>query len=70
MLEALFRLTAELGPMAMVFGFITAAVVVVFVVYVGIALHAVLHAPDQEQREVRYQVFRDLVDLFRRGSRQ
>jgi hypothetical protein len=42
----------------------------VFVVYVGVALHAELHAPDQEQRQVRYQVFRDLLDLFRRGGRQ
>ena len=69
MLEALLRLTAELGPLAIWIAFIIAAFVAVFVVYIGIALHAVLHA-DREQQQIRYQVFRDLIGLFRRGGRQ
>ena len=68
MFDVLLRLTAGLGPMTIWVVFIVAAIVAVFVIYVGIALHAVLHAADQEQRQVRYQVFRDLLDLFRRGG--
>ena len=45
------------------------AFVAVFVLYVGIALRAVLRAPNDEQRQVRYQMFRDLLDLFHYGKR-
>lgn len=70
MLTELFRLMAALGPQFIwVFIFI-AAIVVVFVLYVGVALWATLRAKDAEQRKVRYQIFRDLLDLFRRGSRK
>lgn len=67
MLILLFRLMERLGPTAFWAGVFFAAVVAVFVVYVGIALWAVLHA-HTEQQQVRYQVFRDLLDLFRRGG--
>lgn len=70
MLEALLRQAVELGPMAIWFTVIAATVVVTFMGYVGIALYAVLHAPDSDEREVRYRIFRDLLDLFRRGGRQ
>jgi hypothetical protein len=69
-LAELLRLLAEISPQIIwVFIFI-AAVVAVFVVYVGIALWAALRAIDPEQRKVRYQIFRDLLDLFRRGRRK
>ena len=38
--------------------------------YLGIALRAVLLAPDREQQQIRYQGFRDLLDLLRRGKHQ
>jgi hypothetical protein len=68
MLDALLRIGAELGPMATWFAMFLAAIVAVFVLYVGIALRAVLCARDEAQRQVRYQVFRDLLDLFNRGN--
>lgn len=66
MLVLLLRLMAGLGPTAFWTVVFFAAVVAVFVGYVGIALWAVIHTPP-EQQQVRYQVFRDLLDLFRRG---
>ena len=70
MLDALFRLSAEFGPVASWFLIFIAAVVAVFVAYVGIALLAVLRATDQEQQQVRYRVFSDLLGLFRRGRQR
>lgn len=70
MLDALLRMLTELGPLATWFAIFLAAVIAVFVLYVGIALRAVLRAPDEAQRQVRYQVFRDLLDLFRRRRKQ
>ena len=70
MLDALLRLAAEIGPMATWFLIFIAAVVAVFVVYVGIALCAVLRAQDHDQRQVRYKVFRDLLGLFRPRRRR
>ena len=57
MLDMLFRLLAEVGPQATWIVFFLAAMVAVFVLYVGIALRATLRAPDAEQREIRYQIF-------------
>lgn len=42
-----------------------AVVVTAFVAFVGIALRAVFRAANDEERKIRYQVFRDLLDLFR-----
>jgi len=64
MLEVLLRTSAELGPVATWLAIFVAAIIAVFVFYVGVALWAVLRASEQ-QRDVRYQVFRDLLDLFR-----
>jgi hypothetical protein len=66
----LLRMATELGPAVTLFAIFFAAVITVFVVYVGIALRAVLRATDQEQRQVLYEVFRDLLDLFRPKRRQ
>jgi hypothetical protein len=46
-----------------------AAVVAVFVLYLGIAIWATLRAPDPGQQEIRYRVFRDLLELFLRRRR-
>ena len=68
MLDVLLRAQAELGPTARWLAIFFAAVVAAFVLYVGIALYAVLSADDAEQRKVRYEVFRDLLSLFKRGK--
>jgi hypothetical protein len=70
MLNTLLRVTAAVGPGAIWIVLFCAAIVAVFVVYIGIALQATLHAADPEQQKIRYQVFRDLLDLFRRGKGQ
>ena len=70
MLAELLRLLAEIGPgVIWVFIFI-AAIVAVFVIYIGIALWATLRAKDTKQQKVRYQVFHDLLDLFGRRGRK
>jgi hypothetical protein len=68
MLDALFRLRADLGPTAAWFAMFIAAVIIILAVYLGIALSATLRATDKERREVCYKVFRDLLDLFRTGK--
>jgi hypothetical protein len=62
MLDVLLRMLTEFGPMASWFAMFFAAVIAVFVLYIGIALRAVLRAPDPE---IHYQAFRDLLELFR-----
>lgn len=69
-LEPLLRMLAEVGPSAIWVAKFYAAVVAVFVLYVGIALHATLRARGPEQQQVRYQAFRDLLELFRRRRRR
>jgi hypothetical protein len=68
MLDTLLRALAELGPTTKWFVVFFAAIVALFALYVGVALWAVLKAPDKEQRTVRYEVFRDLLGLFKRGK--
>jgi predicted small integral membrane protein len=70
MLDVLLRLSATVGPMAVWIMIFLAAIVAVFVLYIGIAMWAALRARDPEQRQVSYQVFRDLRDLFLRGKHQ
>lgn len=67
MLTILFRVAAATGLSANWVAKFCAAIVAVFVLYIGIAIWATLHADDDEQRNVRYQIFRDLLDLFRHG---
>jgi len=69
MLGSVLRLLAEVAPETLWIPVFFAAVIAVFVLYIGIALWAVLRAKDPGQRKVRYRVFRDLLDLFRRGRR-
>jgi len=66
----MLRLMAEIGPQIIwVFIFIV-AMMAVFMLYIGIAMHATLHAQDPRQQEIRYQVFRDLLELFLRWWRR
>jgi len=61
----LLRLVDASSPAADWILIFLAAIVAIFVLYVGIAMRAVLRAPDQDQRQVRYEVFRDLLDFLR-----
>ncbi len=70
MLAELLRLLAEIGPGAIWVLFFIAAVIAVFVLYVGIALVAALLAKDPEQQKVRCKILRDLLWLFRRRRRK
>ncbi len=69
MLE-LLRLLAAVGTAANWIAIFFAAIIAVFVLYLGIALYAVLRASDKEQWERRYKVFRDLLHWFDRGRRR
>jgi hypothetical protein len=69
-LYLLFRMAVELGSEAVWMVFFFAAVVAVFVVYLGIAMRETLRERNPEQQQVRYQIFRDLLELFRRGERR
>jgi hypothetical protein len=69
MFNTLLRIPAVLGAATWILMF-CAAIVAVFVLYIGIAIWATLRATDPEQRNVRYQIFRDLLDLFRRRRNQ
>lgn len=67
MFTSLLRASAAVGPSAIWLTKFCAAVVAAFVLYVGVAILATLSAPNPDQRQVCYQIFRDLIDLFRRG---
>lgn len=69
LLETLFRLLAGLGPRAFWIVVIFGGLAAVFVLYIGIAMRATLRARDPQQQQLRYQIFRDLLDLFLRGKR-
>ena len=68
MLIELLRLLADVGPGVAWVLFFIAAVVAVFVVYVGIALVAALFAREPEPRKTRHEILRDLLKLFLRGG--
>ena len=70
MLAELLRLLAEISPQIIWFLIFIAAVVAIFVLYIGIALWVTLISNDPLQQRVSYQVFRDLLDLFLRGKRR
>jgi hypothetical protein len=63
-MEDLLSAIAELGPAAVWVGGFVAAVVAVIIIYLGLALVAVLRARPANV-ECRYVVFRDLLDLLR-----
>jgi hypothetical protein len=64
-LAELLRLLAEIGPGIIWVLIFIAAVIAVFVLYVGIALVAALFAKDPGQQKVRRKILRDLLRLFR-----
>lgn len=67
---SMLRLAAEISPQAAWILIFFATVIGTFVLYVGIALVATLLARDEQQGQLRYRLFRDLIDLFRPGSRK
>ena len=69
-MEMMSRLLAECGPKAFWIVILFGGLAAVRVLYLGIAMWATLHARDPEQRQVSYQIFRDLRDLFLRGKHQ
>jgi hypothetical protein len=58
----ILRLLVAIGATASWIGIFVAAIIAVFVAYIGIAMWATFHASDPEQQKVRYTVFRDLVE--------
>ena len=69
MVVELLRLLAAIGPQVIWVCIFIAAMVAVFILYVGIALWVTLCAKDPRRQKISYQVFRDLLDLFHRGRR-
>lgn len=65
MQSILSDLPALLGSGATWMAMIAALVVVVLLLYLGIALRATLRAEDPQKAKLCYQLFRDLIDLFR-----
>jgi len=65
-MEVVLRQLVEMGPVAGWVLVFAAAVVAVFVLYVGVAMVATLATRTPRKTKVRYQVFTDLLDLFRR----
>ncbi|GAA1892133.1 hypothetical protein [Actinomadura bangladeshensis] len=69
MLNILFRLVAEMGPMAAWAALCVMAIAVMFVIYVGAAMTVTLFTTDPARAKIRYQVFKDLLRLFYRRHR-
>jgi hypothetical protein len=61
---ALLHFAASIGAAASWVLVFVAAVVAVFVVYLGIAMYAVYQAKDPDQQKLRYKVFEDLLRVF------
>ncbi|GIH78887.1 hypothetical protein [Planobispora longispora] len=68
-MEILLRVLAEMAPVAGWAATFLAAVIAAFVLYVGIAMIATLLTRDQKRVQIRYRVFRELLQLFRRSRR-
>jgi hypothetical protein len=65
----LLRLLAEVGAAANWIVFFIAAIIAVFMVYIGIAMWAIFRTRDADQQKIRYKVFRDLLGVFDRRRR-
>jgi hypothetical protein len=63
-MEVLISAIAELGPAAIWIAGLVAAVIAAFVIYLGLALIAVLRSRPANEN-IRYKVFRDLLTLWR-----
>ena len=70
MLEILFRLETVAGHAALWITVFCAAVIATFLVFIRNAMQAIFDATDPWQQQLRYQVFRDLIDLFRGWGRK
>ncbi|WP_396454776.1 hypothetical protein [Actinomadura sp.] len=68
-MEVILRVLAEFGPAADWIAKFAAAVITALIIYLGLALVAVLRA-EPDNANIRYRVFRDLLDLFRRRWRR
>lgn len=69
MLE-LLRLLAEVGTAANWTAIFIAAIIAMFMCYIGIAMCATLSARDPKQQKIRYRIFQDLLKVFVRGKRR
>ncbi len=65
MLDILNHMLVELGPGAAWLAALLALVVIVLVFYLGVALRATLRAQDPQKQQLCYQLFRDLLELFK-----
>ncbi|WP_062433908.1 hypothetical protein [Herbidospora daliensis] len=65
-MDVFLRVLAEMAPAAGWAAALLATVVAAFVLYVGVAMAATLLSGDRETARVRYRVFADLLELFRR----
>lgn len=65
MLKKLIRLGSATTSVAAVIGVCAAFLVVVFSLYVGVAMIAAIRSGDPEQAELRYKIFRDLLSVIR-----
>jgi hypothetical protein len=63
--EEFVRALADVGPAAIWLAGVVLGLVAVCLLYLGIALAAMLRTTEHDQQEYRYQVFHDLVDLLR-----
>jgi hypothetical protein len=70
MSEGVLRALAEAGPQARWIAMFFGGIVGALTLYLGIAMIAAIRAKDEPSREVRYRIFRDLVDLFRREGKK
>jgi hypothetical protein len=70
MSEGVLRALAEVGPQVRWVVAFFAGAVAARTLYLGIAMIAAIRAKDESSREARYRIFRDLVELFRRGGKK
>ena len=65
MLDLLTRLAVVANSATTDLLYFMVAIVAAFVFFIAVTLIAALRAEDPEQRWLRYQILRDLLDLFR-----
>ena len=65
MLHLPLRVLTEVGPAATLFVLCVVCSTAALILYIGIAMWATLVTRDLKQQNVRYQVFRDLLNLLR-----
>lgn len=65
-MEVLSRLLAACGPKAFWIIILFGGLAVIYMLYIGVAMRETFRAHDHEQRQISYQVFHDLLELFPR----